>query len=94
MPFSHLLVSLATLALMVLFTVTLALLFLAWRTSAAIQGYQETCRHRARTEERVVHLLQEFLEEQRRTHEQFWLSLQVQGDRLSRLMERELAEGE
>ncbi len=92
-PAEHIIVSYMTVMVICLIASAATFLFVGWRLSAALQGFVESQAQRGRTEEKVVTMFQEYIEVQRQTHEQFWMALQVQADRLNRHLERKMMEG-
>lgn len=89
----HILVSYATVVVVLFLIIAVTFLAVGWRLSAALQAFVESQLQRGKTEEQVVNLFQEYIETNRQTQEQFWTALQVQADRLNRHLERKLMEG-
>jgi len=84
----HILISYATVMVMCILAIAIVFLIVGMRLSTALQAFVESQVTRSRTEEKMVSIFQEFLEEQRRTHEQIWMGIQVQADRLNRFLHR------
>ncbi len=89
----HILVSYATVVVVLFLIIAVTFLAVGWRISVALQTFVESQLQRGKTEEQVVNLFQEYIETNRQTQEQFWTALQVQADRLNRHLERKLLEG-
>ncbi len=89
----HILISYATVVVLLFLIIVVTFLAVGWRLSAALQAFVESQLQRGKTEEQVVNLFQEYIETNRQTQEQFWTALQVQADRLNRHLERKLMEG-
>jgi len=67
-------------------------LFMVWRVSWAVSGFVHMQERRAATEERLVSALSDFVGKQAQTNGQLWDAMQVQADRLNRLIEKKVAE--
>jgi hypothetical protein len=89
----HLLISYATLLVIAFLVITTTFLAVGLRVSAALQAFVGSQLQQAKTAEKVADLCQEFLDQQRNTHEQMWLAIQVQADRLNRFLEKTQSEG-
>jgi len=59
-------------------------LVLVWQLSWYFKGYVATELQRCKYEERIVAMIHDYIESQRTTNEQLWMSMQVHGDRLNR----------
>ena len=89
----HILISYATIVVLLFVIIAVTFLAVGWRLSTALHAFVESQLQRGKTEEQVVNLFQEYIETNRQTQEQFWTALQVQADRLNRHLERKLMEG-
>lgn len=85
-------VFLGTLAVLSFFMGCVGFLFMVWRISWAVSGFVNLQERRAASEERIVNTLSDFVRKQGQTNEELWDAVQVQADRLNRLMERKTVE--
>ncbi len=85
-------VFLGTLAVLSFFMGGAGFLFMVWRVSWAVSGFVSTQQQRAATEQQIVTALSEFVKNQRDTNEKLWDAVQVQADRLNRVVEDRVSE--
>jgi hypothetical protein len=86
---NQLTVFLGTLAALSFLMTAAGFIALAWRVSWGVRGFVEAERERARTEQEIARMLGGFIQAQRETNDQVWTAMQVQADRVNRLIERE-----
>jgi len=84
--------SLGTLAVLSFFMGCVGFLFMVWRVSWAVSGFVHTQERRAVIEEQIVNTLLELVSKQGHTNEELWDAVQVQADRLNRLVEKKSVE--
>jgi hypothetical protein len=84
--------SLGTLAVLSFFMGCVGFLFMVWRVSWAVSGFVHTQERRAVIEEQIVNTLLDLVSKQGRTNEELWDAVQVQADRLNRLVEKKSVE--
>jgi len=84
--------SLGTLAVLSFFMGCVGFLFMVWRVSWAVSGFVHTQERRAVIEEQIVNTLSDLVSKQGRTNEELWDAVQVQADRLNRLVEKKTVE--
>jgi hypothetical protein len=84
--------SLGTLAVLSFFMGCIGFLFMVWRVSWAVSGFVHTQERRAAIEEQIVNTLLDFFSKQGHTNEELWDAVQVQADRLNRLVEKKSVE--
>ncbi len=89
---SSLSVFLGTLAVLSFFMGCVGFLFMVWKISWAVSGFVNTQERRATTEQQIVNTLSDFVRKQTETNEELWDAVQVQADRLNRLIERKTVE--
>jgi hypothetical protein len=80
---------LSTLAVLAFLMTSAGSVALVWRVSWGVRGFVEAERERARTEQEIAKLLAGFIQAQRETNDQVWTAMQVQADRVNRLVEGE-----
>ena len=84
--------SLGTLAVLSFLMGCVVFLFMVWRVSWAVSGFVHMQERRAATEEQLVRTLSDFVGKQGQTNGQLWDAVQVQADRLNRLIEKKAVE--
>lgn len=89
---SSLAVFLGTLAVLSFFMGCVGFLFMVWRISWAVSGFVGMQERRASTEQQIVNTLSDFVRKQTETNEELWDAVQVQADRLNRLVEKKAVE--
>ena len=85
-------VFLGTLAVLSFFMGCVGFLFMVWRISWAVSGFVNMQERRAGIEQQVVDSLSDFVKRQTETNEELWDAVQVQADRLNRLVEKKSVE--
>ena len=80
---------LSTLAVLAFLMTSAGFVALVWRLSWGVRGFVEAEFQRTRTEQEIAKMLGGFIEAQRETNDQVWTAMQVQADRVNRLVERE-----
>ncbi len=85
-------VFLGTLAVLSFFMGCAGFLFMVWKVSWAVSGFVNAQQQRAATEQHIVSAISEFVKNQRDTNEKLWDAVQIQADRLNRLVEKPLSE--
>ena len=93
MTIHHELLMLATVVTLGVLLIAVGFLVLVWRLSWCLKGYVATELQRSRYEERIVAMLHDYIESQRTTNEQIWMSLQTHADRFNRWTARKVAGG-
>ncbi len=66
---------------------------LVWRVSWGVRGFVETEQKRAEIENEIAELVRDFVATQRETNEQIWTAIQVQAERVNRLVEERVGNG-
>lgn len=89
---SSLSVFLGTLAVLSFFMACAGFLFSVWKISWAVSGFVNMQERRAATEQQIVNTLADFVKKQTETNGELWDAVQVQADRLNRLIERKTVE--
>jgi hypothetical protein len=84
--------SLGTLAVLSFFMGSVGFLFMVWKVSWAVSGFVQTQERRAVIEEQIVNTLLDFVNKQGHTNEELWGAVQVQADRLNRIVEKKTVE--
>ena len=84
--------SLGTLAVLSFFMGCVGFLFMVWRIGWAVSGFVHTQERRAAIDEQIVNTLLDFVSKQGHTNEKLWDAVQVQADRLNRLVEKKSVE--
>jgi hypothetical protein len=85
-------VFLGTLAVLSFFMGCVGFLFMVWRISWAVSGFVNMQERRATTEQQMVNVLSDFAKKQTETNQELWDAVQVQADRLNRLIEKKAVE--
>lgn len=80
---------LSTLAVLAFLMTSAGSVALVWRVSWGVRGFVDAERERARSEQEIAKMLAGFVQAQRETNDQVWTAMQVQADRVNRLVERE-----
>jgi hypothetical protein len=81
-------VFLGTLAVLSFVMGCVGFLFMVWRISWAVSGFVNMQERRAGTEQQMVNTLADFVKKQIETNDGLWDAVQVQADRLNRLIEK------
>ena len=84
--------SLGTMAVLSFFMGCVGFIFVVWRISWAVSGFVHMQERRAVTEEQLVGTLSDFVRNQGETNGELWDAVQVQADRLNRLIEKKAVE--
>lgn len=79
---------LGTLAILAFLMTTAGFVALVWRVSWGVRGFVEAANKRADADAKLVEMLGSFIAVQRETNEQVWTAIQVNADRVNRLVER------
>ena len=87
------LVVLAAIVALAAILIAVGFLVLVWRLSWCLKGYIATELLRSKYEERVVAMLHDYIEGQRNTNEQLWMSMQVHADRFNRWTAKKTGNG-
>jgi hypothetical protein len=85
-------VFLGTLAVLSFFMGCVGFLFMVWKISWAVSGFVNTQERRAATEQQIVNTLSDFVRKQSETNGELWDAVQVQADRLNRMIEKKAVE--
>ncbi len=85
-------VFLGTLAVLSFFMGCAGFLFMVWKIGWAVSGFVSMQERRAATEHQIVKTLSDFVSKQAETNEELWNAVQVQADRLNRLIEKKTVE--
>ncbi|HMD96484.1 MAG TPA: hypothetical protein VKM93_04020 [Terriglobia bacterium] len=93
MAIHHELLMLATVVAVAAIVIAAGFLVLVWRLSWCLKGYVATELQRSKYEERIVAMLHDYIESQRTTNEQLWMSMQVHADRFNRWTARKGGSG-
>ena len=83
---------LGTLAVLSFFMGVAGFLFMVWKVSWAVSGFVGTQERRAETEQQIVNTLSDFVRKQGETNLELWDAVQLQADRLNRLIEKRPAD--
>jgi len=85
-------VFLGTLAVLSFFMGCVGFLFMVWRISWAVSGFVNLQERRGAFEQQMLSTLSDFVKKQTETNQELWDAVQVQGDRLNRLVEKKTVE--
>jgi hypothetical protein len=85
-------VFLGTLAVLSFFMGSAGFLFMVWKISWAVSGFVNMQDKRAAFERQMLSTLSDFVKKQSETNQELWDAMQVQADRLNRLVEGKTVE--